>query len=170
MEFLIISKFLKNITQLRKQIKESLVIKIRITNNSILCYNHERESVTFAFAQDITIKPMEEAQMSLYLSDLNRIDIPIRVLEKVYDETWDDQIVYIQDKLRENRLDQISLLQFYYFLGERLEEKSWSPEPKNLLKLSSLLTPIDTYRRRQSIYINYIMHEVCTTFCLFRIL
>ncbi|KAF0528476.1 hypothetical protein F8M41_013166 [Gigaspora margarita] len=118
MEFLITSKFLKNVTQLRKQIKESLVIEIRITNNSISCYNHEGEPVTFAFAQDITIKPMEEARMSLYLSDLNRIDIPIRVLEKVYGETWDDQIVYIRDKLRENRLDQISLLKFYYFLGE----------------------------------------------------
>ncbi|CAG8831660.1 5499_t:CDS:1 [Gigaspora margarita] len=135
MEFLITSKFLKNVTQLRKQIKNSLVTEIRITNNSISCYNHEGEPVTFAFAQDITIKPMEEARISLYLSNLNRIDIPSQVLEEVYGKTWDDQIVYIRDKLRENRLDQISLLQFYYFLGERLEEKSWSPEAKEFIKI-----------------------------------
>ena len=118
MEFSITSKFLKNVTQLRKQIKNSLVTEIRITNNSISCYNHEGEPVTFVFAQDITNKPMEEARISLYLSDLNRIDIPLRVLEEVYGKTWDDQIVYIRDKLRENRLDQISLLQFYYYLEE----------------------------------------------------
>ncbi|CAG8657320.1 11952_t:CDS:2, partial [Cetraspora pellucida] len=76
------SKFIKTIFQLRKQIKDTLVTEIRITNDTIMYYNHEDEPVLFEFSQEITTISLEQARMSLYLNDLKRIDIPTRSLEE----------------------------------------------------------------------------------------
>ncbi|CAG8828679.1 34671_t:CDS:2, partial [Racocetra persica] len=119
------SKFIKTIFQLRKQIKDTLVTEIRITNDTIICYNHEGEPVLFEFSQEITTISLEQARMSLYLNDLKKIDIPTRSLEEVYGETWEDQVIYIRDKMRQNRLDQVSLLQCYYLLGECAYRYIW---------------------------------------------
>ncbi|CAG8827105.1 16192_t:CDS:2, partial [Racocetra persica] len=71
--------------------------EIRITNDTIMCYNREGEPILFEFSQEITTISLEQARMSLYLNNLKRIDIPTRSLEEV------------------------SLLQCYYLLGEWLE-------------------------------------------------
>ncbi|CAG8576567.1 5631_t:CDS:1 [Ambispora leptoticha] len=134
--FLVTSKFIKTVFQLRKQIKDTLVTEIRITNDTIMCYNREGEPVLFEFSQEITTISLEQARMSLYLNDLKRTDIPTRSLEEVHGETWEDQVIYIRDKMRQNRLDQVSLLQYYYLLGERLEAQFWSPAARMFIRIN----------------------------------
>ncbi|CAG8710690.1 19910_t:CDS:1 [Racocetra fulgida] len=108
-----------------------------------MCYNNEGDPVSFVFSEDITTIPLEQARMSLYLDDLKRTDLPTRFLEEVHGETWKDQVTYIGDKMRQNRLDQISLLQYYYLLGERLEAQFWSSAAKKFIQINFF---VSTYR------------------------
>ncbi|CAG8836845.1 31717_t:CDS:2, partial [Gigaspora margarita] len=38
-------------------------------------------------------------------------------------DKWEDRVVYIRDKICKSHLNQITLLEYYYFLGEHLEER-----------------------------------------------
>ncbi|CAG8713658.1 7284_t:CDS:2 [Racocetra persica] len=118
MAFLVTPKFIKNVFQLRKQIKDTLVIKIRITNDTIMCYDHEGEPVSLILSEDLTTIPLEQVRMSLYLDDLKRTDISTR------------------NKMHQNRLDQVSLLQYYYLLGEWLEAQFWSSAAKKIIQIN----------------------------------
>ncbi|KAF0446146.1 hypothetical protein F8M41_002976 [Gigaspora margarita] len=115
--FLVTSKFNKNISQLHKQIKDFSITKIRITNDSIMCYDHEGKPVFFLFSQDITTNSLEDAWISLYLENLRRTDIFTRPFEEVNGKTWKDQITDIRNKMRQSQLDQVSLLQYYLGIG-----------------------------------------------------
>ncbi|CAG8852294.1 6554_t:CDS:1, partial [Racocetra persica] len=84
----------------------------------------------------ITTISLEQARMSLYLNDLKRIDISTRSLEEVHGETWEDQVIYIRDKMCQNRLDQVSLLQYYYLLGEWLEAQFWSSAARTFIRIN----------------------------------
>ncbi|CAG8806378.1 8915_t:CDS:2, partial [Racocetra fulgida] len=141
--FLVTSKFIKNIFQLCKQIKDIFVTEIQIIDNTIMCYNNEGDPVFFVFSEDITTILLEQARMSLYLDDLKRTDLPTRSLEEVHGKIWEDQVTYIRDKMRQNRLDQISLLQYYYLLGEWLEAQFWSSAAKKFIQINF---SVSTYR------------------------
>ncbi|CAG8544296.1 11797_t:CDS:1, partial [Scutellospora calospora] len=94
-----------------------------ITPSEVSLINHEGEPVNLLFAEKITVNPLEEARLSLYKENLKRTDVPIRPFEELQGETWEEQVLSIKDKMCKNRLDQISLLQSYYILEERLNER-----------------------------------------------
>ncbi|CAG8791799.1 71_t:CDS:2, partial [Dentiscutata erythropus] len=102
-----ISKFIKNISQLRKQIKDSSITKIRIMNDTIMCYNYKDEHVSFLFSQNITTNLLEDAQVLLYLENLKRTDISTRSFEE-----------------------------YYYLLGKWLEAQFWSSATKKIIRIN----------------------------------
>ncbi|RIB07975.1 hypothetical protein C2G38_2212888 [Gigaspora rosea] len=61
-------------------------------------------------------------------------DISDRPLKEIVEDKWEDRVVYIRNKIRKSYLDQISLLEYYYFLGEHLEEKRWSRNSRCFIK------------------------------------
>ncbi|CAG8567798.1 4825_t:CDS:1, partial [Scutellospora calospora] len=116
MEFTINSKIVKNVLQLRKQIEGSVVSEIRITNDTFSCYDKEGRIVDLKYDQGITTEPMEQARLSLFLNDLWQMEVPMRVLDNVKGETWEDQITLLRDKIKNTCPDPVNLLQYYYLL------------------------------------------------------
>ncbi|CAG8569266.1 17879_t:CDS:2 [Cetraspora pellucida] len=110
--------------QLRRDIKDTTVVEVHITKDSISCYNKKGEAMSLDFPDKITTEPLENAKMSFYLNDLWRMDIPTQSLIGVAGETWDEQVLYLRNRIRNKKLDPSTLLQFYYFIGKRLAEKS----------------------------------------------
>ncbi|CAG8753715.1 6017_t:CDS:2, partial [Racocetra persica] len=71
----------------------------------------------------------------------------------VYGETWEDQVIYIRDKMRQNCLDQVSLLQCYYLLGERLEAQFWSLAARTFIRINfSISTYHYTWKAASRVY------------------
>ncbi|CAG8855592.1 46240_t:CDS:2, partial [Gigaspora margarita] len=97
--FLINTAFLNTVSKLRKHFDNTQVFEIRITPTTIECYNKEDQN-------DIRIK--------------NISDHP---LKEIVEDKWEDRVVYIRDKIRKSHLNQITLLEYYYFLGEHLEDR-----------------------------------------------
>ncbi|CAG8784548.1 25779_t:CDS:2, partial [Gigaspora rosea] len=90
--FLINSTFLNTVSKLRKHFDNTQVSEIRITSTTIECYNKDGQN-------DIRIK-----------------DISDRPLKEIVEDKWEDRVVYIRNKIRKSYLDQISFLEYYYFL------------------------------------------------------
>ncbi|CAG8454093.1 7111_t:CDS:2, partial [Scutellospora calospora] len=131
--FLITSKFLKYVLQLRKQIKNTPIEEIRIINKMLSFYDNNDNPVPFHYTPAITTEPLEQAKISLYLSDLWSIDTSDQIFEVVSDGTWEGQITYLRDKIRNSRPGKNAMFQYYYLLGERLEEHSWSTKTRQVI-------------------------------------
>ncbi|CAG8611019.1 11566_t:CDS:2 [Cetraspora pellucida] len=128
-------KIFKTVHQLRRNIKDTTVVEVRITQDNISCYNKEGEAVSLDFTEEITTGPLENAKMSFYLNDLWRMDTPTQSLIEVTGETWDEQVLYLRNRIRNEKLDPLTLLQCYYFIGERLAEKSWGTEARGKMRV-----------------------------------
>ncbi|CAG8852641.1 14572_t:CDS:2, partial [Gigaspora margarita] len=46
----------------------------------------------------------------------------------------ENRVVYIRDKTHKSHLNQITLLEYYYFLGEHLEERRWNRNSQCFIK------------------------------------
>ncbi|CAG8764111.1 7470_t:CDS:2 [Dentiscutata erythropus] len=136
--FLINTTFLNTVSKLRKHFDNIQVSEIRIT---LEYYNKEGQNVDIFFGEDITTILIKKARLSLLLEDIRIKDISNRLLKEIVGDKWEDRVVYIRDKIQKSYLDQISLLEYYYFLdeylevrGEHLEERRWSRNSRCFIK------------------------------------
>ncbi|CAG8720429.1 10049_t:CDS:1, partial [Scutellospora calospora] len=56
-------------------IKNISISEIRITSEALFFYNNERTSINFQYVLEITMEPLKQAKISLYLGDLWSTDI-----------------------------------------------------------------------------------------------
>ncbi|CAG8857165.1 11873_t:CDS:1, partial [Gigaspora margarita] len=90
--------------------------EIRITPTTIEYYNKKGQNVDILFGEDITTIPIKKAWLPLLLEDIRIKNIPDHPLKEIVGDKWKDRIVYIRDKICKSHLNQITLLEYYYFL------------------------------------------------------
>src|SRR5260363_426721 len=117
--------FLNHIFKLRQTFKNTDVTEIRITASQISFYDAQGEPAHLTFSSDITMNTFTRA-MNLYMEDIKRTKISIRFPEEVVGNTWAERFSFICRKILSGIRNQVVLLQFYYYLGECLEEMAWS--------------------------------------------
>ncbi|CAG8528164.1 4220_t:CDS:2, partial [Cetraspora pellucida] len=50
---------------------------------------------------------------------------------------WDDQVFYLRNQIYNEKLDLLTLLQYYYFIEERLAEKFWRSDIRRKIYIST---------------------------------
>ncbi|RIB20675.1 hypothetical protein C2G38_2080313 [Gigaspora rosea] len=127
------AKFLGHVFQLRQMFKNTNVTEVRIIATTIAFFNSQEEPAYLTFSQDITTNPFSRV-IETYLADLRQIEISSHYPEPTPEGTWVEKLKSICTVINTGDRDQVDLLQYYYFLGECLEETDGNTEVEEKLR------------------------------------
>ncbi|CAG8476755.1 29488_t:CDS:2 [Gigaspora margarita] len=104
------AKFLDHVMILRRMIKNTNVVEVRITTTEIDFISSQGEPACLKFSEDITTNPSTRA-LDSYLSDLRCTDISTRLPEPAPEGTWREKLDTICNEILTGEHDSVSLLQ-----------------------------------------------------------
>ncbi|CAG8755122.1 17664_t:CDS:1, partial [Racocetra fulgida] len=125
---------LKLLLQVQEHLKGSSVDTLQITSTTIEFLDNQGDQVSVDFAPELRGEPSEAERMLLYVQDLHKRGDSHVMLDPIEGENWDQQMDYLCIRLQLCRLDRVTLLQYYYRLGERMAIYNWNTYARQEMK------------------------------------